>query len=36
MNSPEFEAFVKGELLQYDPWTKISQAPLGEFGLEIR
>lgn len=31
MNSPEFEAYVKGQLLQYDPWTKISPAPLREF-----
>ncbi|KAJ9104577.1 hypothetical protein QFC21_002075 [Naganishia friedmannii] len=28
LSSPEFEAFVSGELLKYDPWTRISPEPL--------
>jgi serine/threonine-protein kinase Chk1 len=31
MNSPEFEAYVSGELLRYEPWTKISREPLRKF-----
>ncbi|KDN50390.1 Pkinase-domain-containing protein [Tilletiaria anomala UBC 951] len=26
--SPEYEAYLTGELLQYDPWTRISEQPL--------
>ncbi|GHJ84622.1 hypothetical protein NliqN6_1024 [Naganishia liquefaciens] len=28
LNSPEFEAYLSGELLKYEPWTKISREPL--------
>ncbi len=33
-NSPEFAAYTSGELLKYDPWTRMDKSTLCEFLVE--
>lgn len=32
-NSPEFVSYARGEIFQYDPWSRIEPDALGEWGL---